>query len=198
VAQKRQRRIEREQTGKAQALELPLGVKLRHTLRGHQDRIGRIVWSPDGQIIASPSEDGTIRLWDFETGVLIRTLEEPSERLFSVTWSPDSRLLAVKLREKVILWDPASNKRVRTFGVPGLSFETGIISWSPPGNVLALIEESHILTLFDSKTFRRKRKVQAGPRSGYSGLAWSPNGKILAFEYGSGVGLLNLSTPEGI
>ncbi len=47
---------------------LPPGVKLLRTLRGHTSWIGRIAWSPDGRLLASPSDDNTIRLWDAETG----------------------------------------------------------------------------------------------------------------------------------
>ena len=52
----------------------PPGFKLRHTLRGHKDWIGRIAWSPDGRTLASGSSDNTIRLWDAEIGKLLRTL----------------------------------------------------------------------------------------------------------------------------
>jgi WD40 repeat protein len=48
--------------------ELPRGVKLVRTLRGHTGTIGRIAWSPDGRTLASPSHDKTIRIWDVETG----------------------------------------------------------------------------------------------------------------------------------
>jgi WD40 repeat protein len=48
--------------------KLPPGVKLLRTLRGHTGYIGRIAWSPDGRLLASPSADETIRLWDAETG----------------------------------------------------------------------------------------------------------------------------------
>ncbi len=54
---------------------LPPGVKLVRTLRGHTDIIGRIAWSPDDRMLASPSADKTIRLWDVETGECLRTFE---------------------------------------------------------------------------------------------------------------------------
>ena len=55
------------------------GVKLVRTLRGHTGWIGRIAWSPDGRMLASPSADETIRLWDAETGECLRTLEGHKE-----------------------------------------------------------------------------------------------------------------------
>ena len=62
------------QPAKAAPPNLPPGVKLVYTLRGHTGWIGRIAWSPDGRILASPSGDNTIRLWDAETGEFLRTL----------------------------------------------------------------------------------------------------------------------------
>lgn len=54
---------------------LPQGAKLMQTLRGHVKWIGRIAWSPDGRLLASPSEDKTIRLWDTATGECLQVLK---------------------------------------------------------------------------------------------------------------------------
>jgi WD40 repeat protein len=38
------------------------------TLRGHEGWVRICAWSPDGRWIVSGSRDGTLRLWDAETG----------------------------------------------------------------------------------------------------------------------------------
>jgi WD40 repeat protein len=43
------------------------------TLIGHQSWIWSLAVSPDGQFLASASEDETIRIWDLNTGELIST-----------------------------------------------------------------------------------------------------------------------------
>jgi small GTP-binding protein len=63
---------------------LPRGVKLVRTLRGHTDTIGSMAWSPDGRMLASPSRDTTIRLWDADTGKCLRTLKGHHEAVWHV------------------------------------------------------------------------------------------------------------------
>ncbi|MEH2118718.1 nSTAND1 domain-containing NTPase, partial [Nostoc sp.] len=45
-----------------------------NTLEGHSDRVISVVFSPDGQRLASASDDKTIKLWDAATGKLLQTL----------------------------------------------------------------------------------------------------------------------------
>ena len=41
-------------------------------LRGHTMSVTSVAFSPDGKCIVSGSDDETIRLWDAETGTLLR------------------------------------------------------------------------------------------------------------------------------
>src|ERR1700694_1691968 len=86
--------------------KLPPGVKLLHTLRGHTKSIGRIAWSPDGRMLASPSEDTTIRLWDTETGECLRTLEGHEQAVISAAFDQNGNTLASGSDDNTIrLWE---------------------------------------------------------------------------------------------
>ena len=48
--------------------------QVKTTLTGHTDDVFSVVYSPDGQTLASGSSDNTVRLWDVTTGQVKTTL----------------------------------------------------------------------------------------------------------------------------
>lgn len=79
----------------------------RFTLEGHTDRVFSMVFSPDGNELASGSVDETIRLWNVQTGDLLAVLEHPSlEIVTTLAFSPDGNLLATGDNiGHVFVWD---------------------------------------------------------------------------------------------
>ncbi|MBM4092659.1 MAG: hypothetical protein FJ276_25070, partial [Planctomycetes bacterium] len=63
-------------------------------LYGHRAEIGTIAWSPDGNYLASASDDGSARVWDVKTGKQLRCFDQGPTLKASIGWSPDSRKLA--------------------------------------------------------------------------------------------------------
>ena len=75
-------------------------------LTGHTDWVYSVVFSPDGNTIASGSRDSTVRLWDARTGTLIHTLTGHKSVVFSVAFSPDGNTLASGGGDDTVrLWD---------------------------------------------------------------------------------------------
>ncbi|MDB6124829.1 MAG: hypothetical protein JWQ71_3822 [Pedosphaera sp.] len=116
-------------------LELPQGVKLLHTLRGHRGWIGRIAWSQNGRILASPSRDKTIKLWDGETGMLLNTLTGHTDDVVAVNFNPIDQTLLSGGEKICKLWDVPSGKLLRTWN--GDRHELWSLVIAPNGRITA-------------------------------------------------------------
>ncbi len=73
--------------------EVDSGLFLR-PLSGHSGIIFDIVFSPDGRYLASASADGTAKIWRWESGDLVQTIDFPGQ-VVSVAFSADSQTFAM-------------------------------------------------------------------------------------------------------
>ena len=89
---------------------------------GHSAQISELMFTPDGATLVSVSHDKTIRLWDVETGDLIKTLrgyigDGPEGRLFAGALSPDGKILAVGGFLGKPGGDPENTGQIRLFNL---------------------------------------------------------------------------------
>lgn len=78
----------------------------RRALRGHSHYVEDVVISSDGLFALSSSWDGTLRLWDINTGTTTRRFVGHTKDVLSVAFSSDNRHIVSGSRDRSIkLWN---------------------------------------------------------------------------------------------
>ena len=153
-------------------------AQLKATLEGHTDLVWSVAFSPNGQTLASGSQDRTIRLWNPNNGNLKRTLRGHRDAVNSVAFSPDGRTLASGSWDGTIrLWNPNNGnlKRTLTGHTDGISF----VAFSPDGQILASASGDRTLRLWNPNNGKHIRTL-AGHTNRVDSIAFSPDGQTLA------------------
>lgn len=75
----------------------------------HGNSVYQVSFSPDGAVIASGSDDGTIKIWNRE-GLLLSNLLEGTDRVESVNFLPNGNLVSFDSASTISIWDGAPYK----------------------------------------------------------------------------------------
>ena len=104
----------------------------------HKDslRVHAMIFSPDGQTLATSSVDRAIRLWEIGSGRERTTVAGHDEFISSMAFSHDGRILATASYDRTIkLWNAADGKELAT--LTGHEAAVYQIAFSPDGLRLA-------------------------------------------------------------
>lgn len=80
----------------------------RRTLEGHRSRVTSIAFNYGWTMLASGSDDGSIKIWDYEQGEIERTIKAHTRAVHSVAFAAKSRLLiSCSADLSIRVWDPS-------------------------------------------------------------------------------------------
>lgn len=132
-------------------------------------------FSPDGVLLATTSDDKTIRLWSVADGSLLRTLEGHGGATKSAEFLPDGRLVSCANDATVRVWDCGTGAEIRKSNLSEASLYRVVVS--PDGKrVAASGMRVHIIDS-ENGTVLMKRH---GHHGSIWNLAFSPDGRTLA------------------
>ena len=104
-----------------------------HQIDLHSGRITKPRWSPNGRLLALPTESGSIAIFDINTGQVAQTLGSHSAEVTSVCWDRESELImSCSLDRSVGVWDLESGKRA-PFNPAGHKEPVHSVEWTDEG-----------------------------------------------------------------
>ena len=107
-----------------------------YTLSGHTWAVLTVAFSPDGKILASGSDDNTIKLWDANNGQLIHTLLGHSWSVVALTFSTNGETLISGSCDRTIkLWRVSTAEEIATFS--GHVDSVSAVAVSPVAQLIA-------------------------------------------------------------
>ena len=138
--------------------------------------------SPDGKTIALPELEfnnqkvqGSVTLFELESGKQIRRIEPPSHGIASIAFSPDGKMLVFNTHMGIYIKDADTGKEIRQVKS---FFGANVIAFAPDGQTLAVKGRDHLVRLFDPKTGNLLRTLGELPGQKGVGFVANQNGGL--------------------
>ncbi len=167
-------------TGLCKLWSVPECAEIR-TLRGHQDSVGSVVFSPlaasvPGNVasLASGAADGSVRLWSIESDLPVASLDGHEDRVSRCAYHPSGRYLATCVYDNSWrLWD--LERREEVLHQEGHSRAVHCVSFQVDGALCATGGRDSFGRVWDLRTGQCIMFL-AGHTNDVIGIDWSPNG----------------------
>lgn len=124
-------------------------------LLGHKKAINMLTFSPNNRVLATGSDDKTVKLWDASNGQLIATLTGHEGGVYDLRFSPDGQTLATLSDDKKPrLWNVETGQFQAT--LLGHKGKIWNLEFSPDGRMLVTGSDDGTAKLWDTATGKLK------------------------------------------
>ena len=179
--------------GSVEVWDTPPGPERR--LAGHDGQVTALEVGPDAARVASGGFDGTVRVWDLETGRDRFTAEVPGSLIRTVSFSPDGTQLATAAPSQAataqdawppVLWDLDEGGRSGTLDTPApraptcpnVCLTTRAL-YSPDGTKVLTAGQEGVPRVWDAETGSLARELEPAGEQ-IRDVVWSPDGEVIA------------------
>ena len=184
-----------------QSGELLKTLKKRTAFEDFEGRdVNSVVFNPNGNMIASGSSNGTIRLWNAHTGKFIKYLVGHTKSVNSVVFSPNGKTLMSAGAEGVCLWDVNTGEYIEDVPILAVS-----AAFSPDGRTCSIGSETGI-SVRNAHTFQYLKSLtrNVGSEDKFRGkdigsiesVAFSADGNTIASCGGNNIHLWDSHTNQ--
>ncbi len=169
--------------------DLGTGKKLRE-LAGHDISTRGVVFAPDGRLMATGGDDGTVKLWDPQTGMLVHSFDNERSGLdfgaaapgndfdYGLAFSPDGQTLAAGAHDGTVKFWNVSTAQAHECpcGTLGPRLRTGLLR---DGKILATGGADRIVRIWNTAD-RTLRMALVGHTDSISSIDISPDAATVA------------------
>jgi WD40 repeat protein len=165
---------------------------IRHTWP-HEEQLTAVALSQSGEIAISATRDGTVRLWDIQSGAILGSTLKHEDVVSNVVLSPDGQSVLTASDDKTArLWDARTGKAI---GILKHDNRVQTIAFSPDGRTILTGSDDNTARLWDATTsLPRGKPLQHDDK--LNAVRFSPDGSTVLTSSANAVRLWDAGTGQ--
>lgn len=173
------------------------------TYTSHSKPVEIVAWSPFGHVVATGSDDSTVRIWNPFSGKDSVVYRGHTTPVIALAWSPDGAYIAtgtwlphrepIAGENQIHVWEAGTGRRIALYD--GHSSWVNAVSWSPDGKYIASASSDRTVQVWEATTGNHVLTYRLHPAA-VNTIAWSPDSEHIASAGQDGI--VQVWSPQAI